>query len=211
MSSDASSACLSSVSTSAASRMSTWRSWKSGFTTRSAGSRRRSDRSRAPGSLSNFAAGEGRRPSCSAARTRRISKTRRERPALRGSSIIVTSGCGTNGTGSAGSSRNTTPSLRKRCLWETWSTTSKPPAPAGCAPAQSSPVTTTPINLVLTGYNHTDQLVAARPDLIVEHLGELQQLLDQADMDFERARALHQSKRASGMGAGSRPDPSDPA
>lgn len=63
---------------------------------------------------------------------------------------------------------------------------------------------------VLTGYNHTDQLVAARPDLIVEHLGELQQLLDQADMDFERARALHQSKRASGMGAGSRPDPSDP-
>lgn len=42
---------------------------------------------------------------------------------------------------------------------------------------------------VLTGFNRSDQLRAAKPDLIVEHLGELRDMLAQADLDFAPARA----------------------
>jgi len=38
---------------------------------------------------------------------------------------------------------------------------------------------------VLTGYNSIDQLRASEPDLIVEHLGELRQLLDRNDWRFD--------------------------
>lgn len=37
---------------------------------------------------------------------------------------------------------------------------------------------------VLTGFNRSDQLRAAKPDLLVEHLGELRDLLRHADLDF---------------------------
>lgn len=37
---------------------------------------------------------------------------------------------------------------------------------------------------VLTGYNHLEQLRASAPDLIVEHLGELQKCLDQNALQF---------------------------
>jgi len=37
---------------------------------------------------------------------------------------------------------------------------------------------------VLTGFNRSDQLRAAKPDLMVEHLGELRDLLEQCDLDF---------------------------
>lgn len=37
---------------------------------------------------------------------------------------------------------------------------------------------------VLTGYNQLDQLRASKPHLIVEHLGELQDLLDRAGMEW---------------------------
>jgi ADP-ribose pyrophosphatase YjhB (NUDIX family) len=40
---------------------------------------------------------------------------------------------------------------------------------------------------VLTGYNTLEQLRAARPDLIVEHLGELRRLLAQNDMNLKLA------------------------
>ncbi len=39
---------------------------------------------------------------------------------------------------------------------------------------------------VLTGYNTLDQLRAARPDVIVEHLGELQGLLEKHRFDFKK-------------------------
>ena len=38
---------------------------------------------------------------------------------------------------------------------------------------------------VLTGYNTLDQLRAAKPDVIVEHLGELRRLLEQNNLDFK--------------------------
>jgi phosphoglycolate phosphatase len=40
---------------------------------------------------------------------------------------------------------------------------------------------------VLTGYNTLEQLRAAGPDLIVEHLGELRRVLEQNDLHFGRA------------------------
>jgi phosphoglycolate phosphatase-like HAD superfamily hydrolase/ADP-ribose pyrophosphatase YjhB (NUDIX family) len=40
---------------------------------------------------------------------------------------------------------------------------------------------------VLTGYNTLDQLRAAEPDVIVEHLGELREILRVSDMDLGRA------------------------
>jgi ADP-ribose pyrophosphatase YjhB (NUDIX family) len=40
---------------------------------------------------------------------------------------------------------------------------------------------------VLTGYNTVDQLRAAKPDLIVEHLGELREILDQNGMELHQA------------------------
>ena len=40
---------------------------------------------------------------------------------------------------------------------------------------------------VLTGYNRLEQLRASQPDLIVEHLGELQKLLARDDFEFRRA------------------------
>ena len=42
---------------------------------------------------------------------------------------------------------------------------------------------------VLTGYNTLEQLRAARPDLIVEHLGELRRVLEQNGMDLKPAAA----------------------
>ncbi len=38
---------------------------------------------------------------------------------------------------------------------------------------------------VLTGYNRLDQLQASAPDLIVEHLGELRQILERDGMEFK--------------------------
>lgn len=43
---------------------------------------------------------------------------------------------------------------------------------------------------VLTGYNRLDQLRASGPDLIVEHLGELRSLLEEARLDFAAAIEL---------------------
>jgi ADP-ribose pyrophosphatase YjhB (NUDIX family) len=40
---------------------------------------------------------------------------------------------------------------------------------------------------VLTGYNTLEQLRAAQPDLIVEHLGELRRILDQNDLQLKPA------------------------
>jgi len=40
---------------------------------------------------------------------------------------------------------------------------------------------------VLTGYNTLDQLRAAQPDVIVEHLGELQEILGVSEMDLTQA------------------------
>ena len=47
---------------------------------------------------------------------------------------------------------------------------------------------------VLTGYNNLAQLRAAEPDLIVEHLGELRQLLTRQNLEFGA------SERANGIG-----------
>jgi phosphoglycolate phosphatase len=44
---------------------------------------------------------------------------------------------------------------------------------------------------VLTGYNRLDQLRAAAPDLIVEHLGELRSLLERDDLEFPPALTAH--------------------
>jgi ADP-ribose pyrophosphatase YjhB (NUDIX family) len=41
---------------------------------------------------------------------------------------------------------------------------------------------------VLTGFNRLEQLRAAKPDLIVEHLGELQEVLAHAGFDFAPGR-----------------------
>ncbi len=41
---------------------------------------------------------------------------------------------------------------------------------------------------VLTGYNGLEQLRASEPDLIVEHLGELRDILERAGFDLARAR-----------------------
>ena len=38
---------------------------------------------------------------------------------------------------------------------------------------------------VLTGYNTLEQLRAAKPDLIVEHLGELRRVLEQNDLHLQ--------------------------
>ena len=47
---------------------------------------------------------------------------------------------------------------------------------------------------VLTGYNTLDQLRAARPDLIVEHLGELRAVLEQNDLHLKpQARKFEES------------------
>ena len=47
---------------------------------------------------------------------------------------------------------------------------------------------------VLTGYNTLDQLRAAAPDLVVEHLGELRELLEVADLHLPTAlRAFEQA------------------
>ncbi len=54
---------------------------------------------------------------------------------------------------------------------------------------------------VLTGYNTLEQLRAAEPDLIVEHLGELRQFLQQNELHLEAA-----SRPALGGGP-SRPSP----
>jgi phosphoglycolate phosphatase len=43
---------------------------------------------------------------------------------------------------------------------------------------------------VLTGYNQLDQLRAAEPDLIVEHLGELREILERSNLDVARAAQL---------------------
>jgi phosphoglycolate phosphatase len=40
---------------------------------------------------------------------------------------------------------------------------------------------------VLTGYNRLDQLRASEPDLIVEHLGELREILARGDFDLRPA------------------------
>jgi len=37
---------------------------------------------------------------------------------------------------------------------------------------------------VLTGYNRLEQLRASRPDLIVEHLGELRAILERREFDL---------------------------
>jgi len=42
---------------------------------------------------------------------------------------------------------------------------------------------------VLTGFNRSDQLRAAKPDLMVEHLGELQEILERGGLDFGPAPA----------------------
>jgi phosphoglycolate phosphatase len=44
---------------------------------------------------------------------------------------------------------------------------------------------------VLTGYNTLAQLRAAKPDLIVEHLGELRRVLEQNDLSFGNAMQQH--------------------
>ncbi|MBM3829429.1 MAG: NUDIX domain-containing protein [Verrucomicrobia bacterium] len=44
---------------------------------------------------------------------------------------------------------------------------------------------------VLTGYNKLPQLRAAEPDLIVEHLGELRELLTRQEMHLHAPRATH--------------------
>jgi phosphoglycolate phosphatase len=41
---------------------------------------------------------------------------------------------------------------------------------------------------VLTGYNRLDQLRASEPDLIVEHLGELREILERTGFDWRRRR-----------------------
>jgi ADP-ribose pyrophosphatase YjhB (NUDIX family)/phosphoglycolate phosphatase-like HAD superfamily hydrolase len=41
---------------------------------------------------------------------------------------------------------------------------------------------------VLTGYNRLDQLRASEPDLIVEHLGELQEILERQNFDLRHRR-----------------------
>jgi phosphoglycolate phosphatase len=49
---------------------------------------------------------------------------------------------------------------------------------------------------VLTGYNTLDQLRAAQPDLIVEHLGELREILEQNNLHLKPQRkAFHESHR----------------
>lgn len=47
---------------------------------------------------------------------------------------------------------------------------------------------------VLTGYNTLGQLRAAQPDLIVEHLGELQQILERNDFCLKSAAKLDEEK-----------------
>jgi len=42
---------------------------------------------------------------------------------------------------------------------------------------------------VLTGYNQLEQLRASKPDLIVEHLGELRQILERRKFELRRGRA----------------------
>lgn len=45
---------------------------------------------------------------------------------------------------------------------------------------------------VLTGYNTADQLRAAKPDLMVEHLSELRGFLEKGDFDFHAAQKRHE-------------------
>src|SRR5690242_15707627 len=56
---------------------------------------------------------------------------------------------------------------------------------------------------VLTGYNTLEQLRAAKPDLIVEHLGELRKKLEQTDLeiaqrDDAKAGANHSREQGTG-------------
>jgi phosphoglycolate phosphatase-like HAD superfamily hydrolase/ADP-ribose pyrophosphatase YjhB (NUDIX family) len=53
---------------------------------------------------------------------------------------------------------------------------------------------------VLTGYNRRDQLRASRPDLIVEHLGELQQLLTRQGLELD-ARPPEDARPVATVGA----------
>ncbi len=46
---------------------------------------------------------------------------------------------------------------------------------------------------VLTGFNRLDQLRASNPDLIVEHLGELQEILERHDFELPSGQAGHKS------------------
>ena len=79
-------------------------------------------------------------------------------------------------------------SPRKRCSSATWSTTSPPPSMAACIPAPCSPATT-PL----------DQLRAAEPDLIVEHLAELRGVLEKNHFQFAADRAAaRRSRNAAG-------------
>jgi len=48
---------------------------------------------------------------------------------------------------------------------------------------------------VLTGFNHLHQLRAAEPDLIVEHLGELRELLERGELVLHVPRATHHDGR----------------
>lgn len=48
---------------------------------------------------------------------------------------------------------------------------------------------------VLTGFNRLEQLRAAKPDLIVEHLGELQEILAHCQFDFAPARPTGQGSQ----------------
>jgi phosphoglycolate phosphatase len=58
---------------------------------------------------------------------------------------------------------------------------------------------------VLTGYTGLEQLRASQPDLIVEHLGELQHLLEQSGWDFTRlgrdSRGLRTDRPVATVGA----------
>ncbi len=48
---------------------------------------------------------------------------------------------------------------------------------------------------VLTGYNRLDQLRASEPDLIVEHLGELRELLERNHLEVRPRRSLADARR----------------
>ena len=98
-------------------------------------------------------------------------------PASTPFSTSLTPMSGTSAKKSTTSSPKTISSRTKRCSSATWSTTSRPPQHGGihsCA--------------VLTGYNTLEQLRAAKPDLIVEHLGELRGVLEQNDLHLQAGR-----------------------
>jgi phosphoglycolate phosphatase len=49
---------------------------------------------------------------------------------------------------------------------------------------------------VLTGYNTLAQLRAAKPDLIVEHLGELRRVLEQNDLNLKPGKRLQRIRHS---------------